>query len=383
MFSRKFSLGVALLTLPLAAAAQPLQGPYISIGGGVDWHGDNTGLGGSTPSLGIAISGTSHNSFDTGGVGLAAVGYAIGNGLRFELEGAYRQHAVLKNSAGATYTGSERQYSLMVNAIYDLDLGLSFKPFVGAGAGVTIVSWRPVTRILNGIPCCTFFGSTLDYGADLVDVTNKASDSDLTYSVQAMAGVSYDIPAVPGLSMTVQYRFFDAPADITIKDLLYLRPETGTKPASAGSGTTKYGGHVDHSLIIGLTYAFNAPAPVAAAPVAAVPAGDTRSYIVFFDWNQADLTGRGKQIVAEAAANSAKMRYTKLEVNGYTDTSGTPGYNKGLSFRRAETVAAELVKTGVPKTAIAIQGFGETRLLVPTAQGVREPQNRRVEIVVN
>ena len=54
----------------------------------------------------------------------------------------------------------------------------------------------------------------------------------------------------------------------------------------------------------------------------------------------------------------------------------------GLSVRRANTVAAELVKNGVPKSAISIQGFGQTHLLVPTGDGVREPQNRRVEIII-
>jgi outer membrane protein OmpA-like peptidoglycan-associated protein len=76
------------------------------------------------------------------------------------------------------------------------------------------------------------------------------------------------------------------------------------------------------------------------------------------------------------------VQYTQIEVNGYTDTSGTPKYNEGLSIRRAKTVAAELVKDGVPSSAIAIQGFGETHLLVPTGPGVREPQNRRVEIII-
>jgi OOP family OmpA-OmpF porin len=70
-------------------------------------------------------------------------------------------------------------------------------------------------------------------------------------------------------------------------------------------------------------------------------------------------------------------------VNGYTDTSGTPQYNQGLSLRRGQAVAAELVKDGVPKAAIAIQGFGETHLLVSTGPGVRGPQNRRVEIIVH
>lgn len=76
------------------------------------------------------------------------------------------------------------------------------------------------------------------------------------------------------------------------------------------------------------------------------------------------------------------MRYTRLEVNGYTDTSGRPSYNQGLSLRRARIVAAELVRDGVPENAINIQGWGDTNRLVPTGAGVREPQNKRVEIII-
>ncbi len=76
------------------------------------------------------------------------------------------------------------------------------------------------------------------------------------------------------------------------------------------------------------------------------------------------------------------MQVTRIEVNGYTDTSGTPKYNQGLSIRRAQAVANELTKNGVPASAITIQGFGDTRLLVATGPGVREPQNRRVEIIM-
>jgi outer membrane protein OmpA-like peptidoglycan-associated protein len=115
--------------------------------------------------------------------------------------------------------------------------------------------------------------------------------------------------------------------------------------------------------------------------VAPAPA-PARSYLVFFDWDKYNLTDRARAIIKEAAVNSTKVQYTKIQVNGYTDTSGSPKYNMGLSIRRAEAVAAELVKDGVPKTAIAIQGFGQTHLLVPTADGVREPQNRRVEIII-
>ncbi len=103
---------------------------------------------------------------------------------------------------------------------------------------------------------------------------------------------------------------------------------------------------------------------------------------MFFDWDKSTLTDRARQIIKEAADNSTKVQYTRIEVNGYTDTSGTHQYNQGLSVRRAQAVQAELVKDGVPKNAITIQGFGDTHLLVPTGPGVREPQNRRVEIVI-
>ncbi len=74
--------------------------------------------------------------------------------------------------------------------------------------------------------------------------------------------------------------------------------------------------------------------------------------------------------------------FSILDVSGYTDTSGTAAYNQGLSERRAQAVAGQLVTDGVPAAAIGIHAYGETHLLVPTGPGVREPQNRRVEIVL-
>jgi OmpA-OmpF porin, OOP family len=140
----------------------------------------------------------------------------------------------------------------------------------------------------------------------------------------------------------------------------------------------------NHSFLLGVRYAFNvaAPVPVAAAAQPAPAAAAARSYLVFFDWDKATLTDRARQIVREAADNSTRVQYTRIEVNGYTDTSGTAQYNQGLSLRRAQAVQAELVRDGVPANTITIQGFGDTKLLVPTGPGVREPQNRRVEIII-
>jgi outer membrane protein OmpA-like peptidoglycan-associated protein len=129
--------------------------------------------------------------------------------------------------------------------------------------------------------------------------------------------------------------------------------------------------------------ACSSEAPPAAAPMAAPAPPPSSSYLVFFDWNKSNLSTRAQQIIKEAATNMAKVKHTQIAVNGYTDTSGTPRYNEGLSMRRAQAVAAELVKDGVPKSELAIKGFGDTHPMVPTGPGVREPQNRRVEIVVH
>jgi OOP family OmpA-OmpF porin len=135
-------------------------------------------------------------------------------------------------------------------------------------------------------------------------------------------------------------------------------------------------------FVFAATLAACSSPPPAATPTAAPAPPPATSYTVFFDWNKSVLTSRAQQIVGEAAANSTKIKYTQIMVNGYTDTSGTAQYNQGLSIRRAQAVAAELVKDGVPKGALAIKGFGETHLMVPTGPNVREPQNRRVEIVI-
>jgi outer membrane protein OmpA-like peptidoglycan-associated protein len=116
--------------------------------------------------------------------------------------------------------------------------------------------------------------------------------------------------------------------------------------------------------------------PKAPAPVAMTP-GD---YLVFFDWNKADVTPEAASILKTVAANAKKMGDAKLVATGYTDLSGSPAYNMGLSVRRAESVKADLVSMGVPADDITTVGKGEADPLVPTADGVREPQNRRVHI---
>jgi iron complex outermembrane receptor protein len=130
--------------------------------------------------------------------------------------------------------------------------------------------------------------------------------------------------------------------------------------------------------------ASTAPAetPVAyTPPPVQAPAPAPRSYLVFFDFNKSDLTPQAIQIVDQAASNAGPAKVTRLTVTGHTDTVGSDAYNMRLSRRRAESVAARLEKDGIASSEIEIVAKGKRDLLVPTADGVKEPQNRRVQIV--
>jgi OOP family OmpA-OmpF porin len=228
------------------------------------------------------------------------------------------------------------------------------QPYVGVGAGY---QWAKESHLHATGPGFAGVAGT---------------DTEGKLAAQGIVGIGYPIPGAPGLSLTADYRFM-----ALIGDRDYNGVVNGV-PA-----TFKLNHDYNHSVMVGFLYAFGAvPPPPAPAPAAVAPSPISHSYLVFFDWDKASLTDRARQIVSEAATNSTKVQYTRLEVNGYTDTSGTPKYNQGLSVRRAQAVAAELVKDGVPKSAIEIQGFGETHLLVSTGPNVREPQNRRVEIII-
>jgi hypothetical protein len=106
------------------------------------------------------------------------------------------------------------------------------------------------------------------------------------------------------------------------------------------------------------------------------------AYLVFFALDQATLTEADRQIISQAVEEYRRTGAAQITATGHTDTSGSAAYNLELSLRRAEVVANELVRQGVPAREIATVGQGEEDLLVPTADGVREPRNRRVWIVV-
>ena len=127
------------------------------------------------------------------------------------------------------------------------------------------------------------------------------------------------------------------------------------------------------------------PPPAYGLAPAAAPAplaSQGRDFRVFFDFDKANLTRDGERVVREAAETYRRTGAARVEVTGYTDLSGTPQYDEGLSKQRADAVRAALAAQGVPAGSINESWRGKQSPLVRTADGVREAQNRRVDIVL-
>jgi OOP family OmpA-OmpF porin len=350
-------LATAALTVSLAAQAQPVTGPYVSIGAGAEYlqnqsvHGEAEGIIGSKLKTNI------------GGIASGAVGYGLGNGLRFELQGDWSSPKFYHG--GSNYL---QEYHGFVNALYDFDgamVGVPWiSPYAGVGGGY------------GGSHFTNLNVSGVDAAGQPTYLHSTGTHSD--YAVQGIAGLALNT-GVPGLALTAEYRFTTQPGNQSY-NAQYLTDVSSSRVKIRTDGL------FNHVALIGLRYQIFQPAapvpPAPPAPPAAPAPTPARTYLVFFDWDRADLTARARQIVAEAATASTHVQTTRIEVNGYTDLSGTAAYNQRLSVRRAESVESELVRDGVAKSEISIHGYGESNPLVPTAKGVREPQNRRVEIIL-
>jgi len=198
----------------------------------------------------------------------------------------------------------------------------------------------PTHHLINlGVDWTNMFGNPVDLSFFMTNVTDATFvlGNFALYSQQGFVSKVYNEPQMWGFRL--KYRF---------------------EPESAPEATPA---------------AYSPPPVVAPAPAVA------HSYMVFFDFDKSDLTSDATAIVDQAARNAAPAKVTEITVTGHTDTVGSDAYNMRLSKRRAESVSAQLQKDGIPASEIEIVAKGKRDLLVPTKDGVREPQNRRVTIV--
>lgn len=168
---------VALFLSAGAMAAEPNW--YVGGAGGATWF---------EPSDSDANGNSYENRFDTGYVFSGAIGREFGNGLRAEGEVGYRNASVdtITPNSGSEFNGegSMSALSLMANGLYDFDVGMKIKPYIGAGIGFARVSANDIK--LNG--------------SQLVD------DSDVVFAYQAIGGLGYDLTR--DWTAFAEYRYF-------------------------------------------------------------------------------------------------------------------------------------------------------------------------------
>lgn len=297
---------------------------------------------------------------EIGTAGALTFGYRFSNGIRLEAEGAIRNNNLDEIELdGPPFDlgqgGHLTQYSLMGNLLYDFQLGSAFSPYIGAGIGVVHHSG----------------GGDIDInGFEIGD--SDVNDTVLAYQLIAGASVQFG----GGWEGFLDYRFFFS--EEPEADVNFGGPDQDLD----------YQNH-NHTVMLGLRYVFWSPKPMMAKPVAQpepekepAPMVEARSYLVFFDWDSAELTPEAMSVIRAAADNIKRggVSTLKVQVTGHADRSGPASYNVGLSERRAEAVRDALVSMGVASGVIGVDWKGETDPLVQTEDGVREPQNRNAEI---
>ena len=312
------------------------------------------------------------------------VGYDLG-GFRIEAEAAYKKADLesydtsirlpLEPANFPTFRpagGNTTALSLMINGMLDFGDDEGISGFVGGGVGMARVKANNYRNFANATPF-------LD-----------GHDSKLAW--QIFAGLRQAVS--DNVDVTVKYRFFNVDK---VRLLAFNGGESDLRFRS-------------HSLLGGLTFNFGGevplppevpiPSPPVDVPVVVAPpetkvcpnngptilATDTcpvrvvGPFMVFFDWDKDEITPQAAAILDNAASAYATTGQAQVQLAGHADRSGSDEYNVGLSQRRAANVRSYLTGRGIPDGVITSEAFGESRPLVETADGVREPQNRRVEI---
>jgi len=332
------ALASAGLVISAGANAQVWDGPEIGVQGGYGW-GTSSGNG---------------YSFDTnGGMGGAHAGWnwQMGHwvlGVEGDAEGG--EIGAFKN-LGGVIVSSNMDFDASVRG----KLGYAFDRVLLYGTGG--VAFGDVnTKYHTTNPCCLVV----------------ASNDEIRVGWTAGGGVGYAF--TPNWEGNVEYRYTDL----------------GSQSTRSRRGFVDNNSFNYNMIRVGLTYRFAppmmapmmAPAPMPAAAPAMAPPPNARTFLVFFDFDRYNLTPDARRVIEAAAASYKANGVARIEVSGYTDLAGTQAYNLRLSQRRADAVSGYLLRQGVAKNVLDVKWFGKEHPRVPTPDGVREPQNRRVEIVM-
>jgi OmpA-OmpF porin, OOP family len=299
------------------------------------------------------------------------LGYDIGM-VRIETDLYYQRsnnenltnvgYAALTNIGQVDATGNHQSYNFMLNLLFDLINTDRFTFSVGGGAGGIR------TKLKNYQPA----GQSAFLTGD-----------DWHIGYQGIAGIRFAMN--DAIDLTLDYRY----------------AQTGKAKFVDRFGTGSEAKFKSHAALVGISFKFgsetsaaaeatpleaaapmpeSAQATAPAAPVAPAIAAQPGPFLVFFDWDQAIVTSEAQAILRSAMASYQETGQASISVAGYADRSGDSGYNEGLSMKRANAVKQFLIQSGLAVDVISMESFGERNPLIETADGVREPQNRRVEL---
>lgn len=373
------------------AYAQEDSGYYGALGAGLTIESDNNDFEGAA----YPAAFDSELDLDSAISIYGALGKYMQNGFRGEVELATRTQDI--NSIpgdGLGFAGFPSNNSLgdigvttlMLNVYKDFNLDASgrLNPYLGLGLGVARV--RPEFSNLNtGVPAANIAAMAVSNSIVVGDVAYPAA-------VQGMAGLTFDF--TEEMMFDVRYRYLaTGEYDVGGYVNLPLAPSLG-------------GEYAAHEVTAGFRWNWGGSAPVEEAPepvqykscfdgtrvpvtqdcppeVEVDAAMEMDPLVVYFDYDKSNLTEAAQTLIAARAEEAMDGNVSSISVSGNTDSAGSASYNQALSARRAAVVRDALIANGIDSSVISVQAMGESNPAKPTADGVKEPLNRRTEVEFN
>jgi outer membrane protein OmpA-like peptidoglycan-associated protein len=180
----------------------------------------------------------------------------------------------------------------------------------------------------------------------------------------------------PDGSMTAQWQNFHAAGKFVGDDAgLTVQTECGPLKATAYR-------LVDETTQVASNTSSTLSDASEARTASSAATGSRDAYNVYFRFDKSKLTGKGREVVDAAVKATNADQTRRVALVGKADRSGTDPYNMALSERRADRVRDAMVAGGVPANRIDVKWVGEREPPVPTANGVRDAQNRVVEVAI-